>query len=61
MRREKVDIGEFVPVVLPQPGAVPRRDRQSLDFMRLVIVGSDAWYVADHSRARRGSRYRARG
>ncbi len=53
MRRERVDIAEFVPVVLRNLVQHLEETRQSLDFMRLVIVGSDAWHVADHNRTRR--------
>ncbi|MEX2286657.1 MAG: amino acid adenylation domain-containing protein, partial [Planctomycetaceae bacterium] len=53
MRREQVDGAEFVPVVLRTLVQHLEDTGQSLDFMRLVVVGSDAWYVADHQRARR--------
>ncbi len=51
MRREKVDCAEFVPIVLRNLVEYLEETDQSLDFMRLVITGSDAWYVADHRRA----------
>ena len=53
MRREQVDGAEFVPVVLRTLVQHLEETDQSLDFMRLVVVGSDAWFVADHQRARR--------
>ena len=53
MRREQVDAAEFVPVVLRTLVQHLEETGQSLDFMRLVVVGSDAWFVGDHQRARR--------
>jgi amino acid adenylation domain-containing protein/thioester reductase-like protein len=53
MRRESVDIAEFVPIVLRNLVEYLEETGQTLDFMRLVIAGSDAWYAADHRRARR--------
>ncbi len=52
LRRESVDTAEFVPVVLRNLMQYLEASGQSLDFMRLVIVGSDAWYVEDHKRTR---------
>ena len=53
LRREQVDAAEFVPVVLRTLVQYLEETGQSLDFMRLVVVGSDAWFVGDHQRARR--------
>jgi len=50
LRREEVDVAEFVPVVLRNLLEYIETSQQSLSFMRLVIVGSDAWYVEDHKR-----------
>ena len=50
VRREKIDCAEFVPLVLRNLVEYLEETDQSLDFMRLVIAGSDAWYVADHRR-----------
>ena len=55
LRREQVDAAEFVPVVLRTLVQYLEETGQSLDFMRLVVVGSDAWFVGDHQRARRGA------
>lgn len=52
MRREEVDCAEFVPAVLRNLLGHLEATGQSLDFMRLVIAGSDAWHVGDHLRAR---------
>ncbi|WP_425086162.1 amino acid adenylation domain-containing protein, partial [Streptomyces hainanensis] len=52
MREQGVDAGEFVPAVvrglLDHCEAVDVR----LDFMRLVVVGSDAWKVSEYERLR---------
>ncbi len=53
IRRENVDIGEFVPVVMRHLVQYLEDTDQRLDSLRLVIVGSDAWYVAEHKRALR--------
>lgn len=53
LRQERVDAAEFVPVVLRNLVQHLEDTSQSLDFMHLVVVGSDAWYVSDHQRARR--------
>lgn len=53
MRREEVDIAEFVPVVFRELIQYAEQHGESLGFFRLAIVGSDAWYAADHRRARR--------
>lgn len=53
MRREEVDIAEFVPVVFRDLIQYAEEQGESLGFFRLAIVGSDAWYAADHRRARK--------
>jgi amino acid adenylation domain-containing protein/thioester reductase-like protein len=53
IRREKIDIGEFVPVVMRNLVQYLDDTQQTLDSMRLVVVGSDAWYVAEHKRTLR--------
>jgi amino acid adenylation domain-containing protein/non-ribosomal peptide synthase protein (TIGR01720 family) len=53
IQREEVDIAEFVPVVLRNLVQHLEEIGRSLDFMRLVIVGSDAWYAPDHERVQR--------
>jgi amino acid adenylation domain-containing protein len=52
MRDENVDAAEFVPVVLRNLVQHLEETGQELDFMKLVVVGSDAWYAGDHRRAR---------
>lgn len=51
MQYERVDAAEFVPVVLRNLVHHLEATGDSLDFMRLVAVGSDAWYAEDHRRA----------
>ena len=51
MRREEVDAAEFVPVVLRALLEYLKQTGQSLDFMRLLIVSSDAFYVNEFDEA----------
>jgi amino acid adenylation domain-containing protein len=53
MRREKVDCGEFVPVVVRSLAQYLHETGQSLDFMRLLVVGSDNWYMREYEELRR--------
>ncbi|MFB9435727.1 amino acid adenylation domain-containing protein [Streptomyces showdoensis] len=50
MRAEGVDCGEFVPSVARGLLAHCEREGTNLDFMRLLIVGSDAWKAGEHQR-----------
>jgi len=52
IRQEQVDCAEFVPLVLRNLVEYLTGSHQTLDDMPLVIVGSDAWYAADHRAAR---------
>jgi amino acid adenylation domain-containing protein len=52
MRRHGVDTAEFVPAVLRSLFQHLRETGQRLDFMRLLIAGSDAWYVREHEEIR---------
>ncbi|MDI5965470.1 non-ribosomal peptide synthetase/type I polyketide synthase [Streptantibioticus silvisoli] len=52
MREERVDCAEFVPALARGLLAYCEREGLRLDFMRLLIVGSDTWKVADHRRLR---------
>jgi amino acid adenylation domain-containing protein len=49
MRAEKVNCAEFVPAVLRSLVQYLRESGQSLDFMRLLICGSDTWYVGEYT------------
>ncbi len=48
MRREQVDCAEFVPVVLRGLVAYLEQRGRRLDFMRVLICGSDTWYVREY-------------
>ncbi|WP_052488514.1 non-ribosomal peptide synthetase/type I polyketide synthase [Streptomyces sp. 150FB] len=52
MRQERVDCGEFVPSVVRGLMAHCEHDSSRLDFMRLLIVGSDSWKVEEYERLR---------
>ncbi|MEN6405045.1 MAG: amino acid adenylation domain-containing protein [Thermoguttaceae bacterium] len=52
IEREQVDAAEFVPVVLRNLVQYLEDAHRRLDRLRLAVVGSDAWYVGDHRRAR---------
>lgn len=48
MQQEQVDCAEFVPAVLRNLLKYLEETEQRLDFMRLLVVGSDSWYVQEH-------------
>ncbi|RKH16813.1 non-ribosomal peptide synthetase [Corallococcus sp. CA047B] len=52
MLREQVDCGEFVPAVVRLLMGHLEEQRQRLDFMRLVIVGSDTWDMREYHQLR---------
>ncbi|MFD9720144.1 amino acid adenylation domain-containing protein [Streptomyces sp. NPDC059076] len=52
MREEGVDCAEFVPAVVRGLMDHCEADAVGLDFMRLLIVGSDAWKVEEYQRLR---------
>ncbi|WP_346095402.1 non-ribosomal peptide synthetase/type I polyketide synthase [Streptomyces olivaceiscleroticus] len=52
MVRERVDCAEFVPAVLRGLMDHCEHNDRRLDFMRLLITGSDAWKVAEYQRLR---------
>ena len=53
MVRERVDAAEFVPATAALLFEYVARERLSLDFMRLVIVGSEAWRTERYAEFRR--------
>ncbi|WP_418957515.1 amino acid adenylation domain-containing protein [Streptomyces tritici] len=53
MTAEGVDCAEFVPAVARTLIRHCEEDGRRLDFMRLLIVGSDTWKVAEYERLRR--------
>ena len=53
MVREKVNCADFVPAVLMNLVCYLEQTEQYLDFMELLIVGSDAWYLKDYHRIKK--------
>jgi amino acid adenylation domain-containing protein len=52
MLQQKVDCAEFVPVVLRNLIEYLKTTKQNLNFMRLLVVGSDSWYVKEYEEFR---------
>ncbi|MFN8474509.1 MAG: amino acid adenylation domain-containing protein [Anaerolineae bacterium] len=50
MRQEAVDCAEFVPVIMRALLPYLEEAGQSLDFMRVLIVASDVWYLSEYWR-----------
>lgn len=50
MCQQKVDCAEFVPVVLNNLIQYLEKSQQSLDFMQLLICGSDSWYGGEYKK-----------
>ena len=50
MRREEVNIAEFVPAVLRNLIQYLEQTGQKLDFFRSLIAGSDIWYVGEYQK-----------
>ncbi|MBW4670971.1 MAG: amino acid adenylation domain-containing protein [Cyanomargarita calcarea GSE-NOS-MK-12-04C] len=48
MRQEKVDCAEFVPAVLRNLIQYLKQTNQNLDFMKLLVAGSDSWYLSEY-------------
>ncbi|MDH3605127.1 MAG: amino acid adenylation domain-containing protein, partial [Candidatus Tectomicrobia bacterium] len=48
MREEQVDCAEFVPVLLRNLVQHLEQTGQDLSFMRLLIAGSDSWYMEEY-------------
>jgi amino acid adenylation domain-containing protein len=53
MRCAGVDFAEFVPAVVRNLVEYLERTGELLDFMRVLIVGSDSWYTREFNRLRR--------
>jgi amino acid adenylation domain-containing protein len=53
MRREQVDCAEFVPAVMRNLLQYLEETNQSLDFMRILVVASDNWYVEEYQKIQR--------
>jgi amino acid adenylation domain-containing protein/non-ribosomal peptide synthase protein (TIGR01720 family) len=52
MLQEKVNCAEFVPAVLSSLIKYLEANNQRLNFMRLLICGSDSWYVREYEKLR---------
>ncbi len=52
MRQEKIDFGEFVPAVLRNLIQYLEESGQRLDFMKIVVCGSDSWYGSEYEKFR---------
>jgi amino acid adenylation domain-containing protein/thioester reductase-like protein len=52
MLQEKVDCAEFVPGVLRNLVQYLEQSQQRLDFMQLLVCGSDSWYVQEYEEFR---------
>jgi amino acid adenylation domain-containing protein len=50
MLREKIDCAEFVPAVLRNLILYLEQNHKCLDFMRLIICGSDSWYGQEYEK-----------
>ncbi|AUB35492.1 Glutamate-1-semialdehyde aminotransferase [Nostoc flagelliforme CCNUN1] len=48
MQAQKVDCAEFVPAVIRNLIVYLEKTGQNLDFMRVLVVGSDRWYVKEY-------------
>jgi amino acid adenylation domain-containing protein len=53
MVQEKVTCADFVPAVLMNLVEYLERIEQSLELIKLLIVGSDSWYVRDYQRVKK--------
>ncbi|MBD2183513.1 amino acid adenylation domain-containing protein [Planktothrix sp. FACHB-1355] len=60
MLREKVDCAEFVPAVLRNLIQYLEESEQRLDFMRLLVCGSDSWYGNEYNKFRQFCSYQTR-
>lgn len=49
MLKEKVDCAEFVPAVLRNLIQYLEESEQGLEFMRLLVCGSDSWYASEYN------------
>ncbi|RJX39161.1 amino acid adenylation domain-containing protein [Paenibacillus pinisoli] len=53
MKKERVDAAEFVPAVFRNLIRYLETTGQKLDFMRVLCIGSDRWYVHEYKHYRR--------
>ncbi|MEG4517834.1 MULTISPECIES: amino acid adenylation domain-containing protein [unclassified Microcoleus] len=52
MRQQKIDFAEFVPAVLRNLIQYLEESGQRLDFMKIVVCGSDSWYGSEYEKFR---------
>jgi amino acid adenylation domain-containing protein len=52
MHAEQVDCAEFVPAVVKNLSQYLESTTQNLNFMKLLIVGSDSWYISTYQKLR---------
>ena len=52
MRQQKIDFAEFVPAVLRNLIQYLEESGQRLDFMKIVVCGSDSWYTSEYEKFR---------
>jgi amino acid adenylation domain-containing protein len=50
MQKEQIDCAEFVPVVLRELIDYLEANQKRLDVMRVLICGSDSWYMKEYNR-----------
>ena len=53
MVRSRIDCAEFVPTVIENLIPYLEASGRSLDFLRLLVVGSDLWHTGEYHRLRR--------
>lgn len=52
MRQQKINFAEFVPAVLRNLIQYLEESGQRLDFMKIVVCGSDSWYGSEYEKFR---------
>ncbi|HEY9608353.1 amino acid adenylation domain-containing protein [Allocoleopsis sp.] len=52
MQQQKIDCAEFVPAVLRNLIQYLEPTNQNLGFMKLLVVGSDSWYLSEYQHIR---------
>jgi amino acid adenylation domain-containing protein/non-ribosomal peptide synthase protein (TIGR01720 family) len=53
MKHHQIEIAEFVPAVLRNLATYLESNKLKLNFMKLLIAGSDIWYVGEYKRFRK--------
>ena len=49
---QEIDCAEFVPAVVRNLMDYLQKTKQDLSFMKVMIVGSDSWYIEEHEKLR---------